>query len=108
MQDPNTSTWLKNNLQGLPEKFEAKVKSRHMHELFANGKGVLVSIEGDYYHVKRRTSDEVATYNVNTIPAYLRTNIGMLKLMDGEYPATNRGLKVSPTGFIIVDEGEIL
>lgn len=105
---PDVSNWLKTNLPNLPEKYEAKQKAKQMQDLFHDGHGVLVTIEGEYYHVKNRKVDEIDTFNGDTLPAYLKRSVGMLKLLEGEFCATDNGFKVSPTSFVILNEGVTL
>lgn len=94
-------------LDALPEQMALRRTIDGMQSTLRNGGSVIVVLHGDSYLVK--SADDVGSeiltgYYTDTLPANIKTSIGMLKLIEDDQCITGVGYRESATTFLVLTD----
>lgn len=91
-----------NLLDKLPTIYNERTMTERIKECYETGKGVVVLIHGSDYAVTQIGTDEIKMYSTDTLPAYVKRGVGMLKLVEDNYFIGNVGARLSEAEFFII------
>ena len=89
----------------LPDKHEKMIGARELRAAENAKQGYFVQIKNNKYIVRYGKQDPVM-YTQDTVPDWLKRNIGMLKLVNEHTAITNVGYKDTEDGYFIVKENK--
>jgi hypothetical protein len=86
------------------ELHKQKAAFGRLHKYKNSDQGYLVRIDNGVYSVATGYNSPITLYQSDTLPAHLKTNLGMLKLLGKGATVPDIGVRISENEFFVVGE----
>jgi hypothetical protein len=91
------------DMDKMPEKFERKVASKQVKEVFAKDEHYLIYVDGQSYAIFRK-NEPTQIKASEELPEFIRRSVGMLKLVEDNQIISGIGCRVNSTTYVVLPQ----